>query len=71
MSEEKMCTFAGVCIQMAGLNKMWSQSCFNKGAPWDKPSRCFAKDKNCSRTALVIWALDDWTKKTEIQAENI
>lgn len=33
MNEPKIQTFAGVCIQMAGLNKMWSQSCFNSGAP--------------------------------------
>lgn len=63
MNENKIQTFAGVCIQMAGLNKMWSQSCFSKGAPWDKPSRYFAKDKNCSKTALVMWTLDDLKKK--------
>lgn len=55
-------TFAGVCIQIAGLKRMWSHNCFSRGAPWDNPSKYFANDKNCSRTALVIWTLDDWGK---------
>lgn len=42
---------------------MWSHNCFSRGAPWDNPSKYFANDKNCSRTALVIWTLDDWGKK--------
>lgn len=41
---------------------MWSHNCFSSGAPWDNPSKYFANDKNCSRTALVIWTLDDWRK---------
>lgn len=41
---------------------MWSHNCFSRGAPWDNPSKYFANDKNCSRTALVIWTLDDWGK---------
>ena len=56
-------TLAGVCIQMAALKRTWSQSCFRSGAPWGKPSRYFAKDRNCSSTALVMWTRDDWTKE--------
>lgn len=55
-------TFAGVWIQIAGLKRIWSHNCFSRGAPWESPSRYFAKDRNCSSTALVIWTLDDWKK---------
>lgn len=55
-------TLAGVCIQMAALKRTWSQSCLRRGAPWGKPSRYLAKDRNCSSTALVMWTRDDWTK---------
>lgn len=58
-------TFAGVCIQMAGLNRIWSHSCFSKGAPCDNPSRYFANDRNCSNTALVMWTLEDWRKTAQ------
>lgn len=64
-------TLAGVCIQMAALKRTWSQSCLRSGAPWGKPSRYLAKDKNCSRTALVMWTRDDCTKEKVVKVEVI
>lgn len=59
-------TLAGVWIQMAALNRMWSQSCFSSGAPCVRPSRYFAKERNCSNTALVMCTRDDCTKKHKV-----
>lgn len=56
-------TLAGVCIQIAALKRTWSHSCLSSGAPWGKPSRYFAKDRNCSSTALVMWTRDDWRRE--------
>lgn len=61
--QERKSTLAGVCIQIAALKRTWSHSCLRSGAPWGKPSRYFAKDRNCSSTALVIWTRDDWGKQ--------
>ena len=58
-------TWAGVCIQMAALNRMWSHSCFSSGAPCVRPSRYLAKDRKCSSTALVMWTRDDWWTRTQ------
>ncbi len=52
-------TLAGVWIQMAALNRMWSHSCLSNGAPCVRPSRYFAKERKCSNTALVMCARDD------------
>lgn len=56
-------TLAGVWIQMAGLKRIWSHSCFSSGAPCGRPSRYFAKERNCSKTALVMCARDDCEKE--------
>lgn len=53
-------TLAGVWIQMAALNRMWSQSCFSSGAPCVRPSRYLAKERNCSSTAPVTCTREDW-----------
>lgn len=59
-------TLAGVWIQMAALNRMWSHSCFSSGAPCVRPSRYFAKERNCSNTALVMCAREDCRKKHKV-----
>lgn len=56
-------TLVGVWIQIAALNKMWSHSCFSSGAPCVRPSKYFAKESNCSSTALVMCARDDYQKQ--------
>ncbi len=53
-------TFAGMWIQIAALNRIWSQSCLRRGAPWVRPFRYLAKARNCSRTALVTCIRDAW-----------
>lgn len=55
-----MRTLVGVWIQMAALNRMWSHSCFSSGAPCVRPSKYLAKERNCSSTALVMCARDDY-----------
>lgn len=56
-------TLAGVWIQMAALNRMWSHSCFSSGAPCVRPSRYFAKERNCSKTAPEMCSRDDCREK--------
>lgn len=53
-------TFAGMWIQIAALNRIWSQSCLRRGAPWLRPFRYLAKARNCSKTALVTCIRDAW-----------
>lgn len=48
---------------MAALNKMWSHSCFCNGAPCVSPSKYLAKERNCSSTALVMCARDDYERQ--------
>lgn len=63
-------TLAGVWIQMAALNRMWSHSCFKRGAPCVRPSRYFAKQRNCSNTALVMCAREDCRDKHKVVSNN-
>lgn len=63
-------TLAGVWIQMAALNRMWSHSCFSSGAPCVRPSRYFAKERNCSNTALVMCTRDDCRWKHKVMFNN-
>lgn len=59
-------TLAGVWIQMAALNRMWSHSCFSSGAPCVRPSRYLAKDRNWSNTAPVTWTREDCRKENKV-----
>lgn len=63
-------TLAGVWIQMAALNRMWSHSCFSSGAPCVRLSRYFAKERKCSNTALVMCTRDDCRKKHKVTLNN-
>lgn len=56
-------TLAGVWIQMAALNRMWSHSCFSSGAPCVRPSRYLAKERNCSSTEPVTCTREDWRRE--------
>lgn len=59
-------TLAGVWIQMAALNRMWSHSCFSSGAPCVRPSRYLAKDRNWSNTAPVTCTREDCRKENKV-----
>lgn len=63
-------TLVGVWIQIAALNKMWSHSCFSSGAPCVRPSKYFAKESNCSSTALVMCARDDYQKQCKDNVQS-
>lgn len=55
-------TLAGAWIQMAGLNRMWSQSCLSSMMPFCRLLRYLEKASTMSRTDRVTWTLEDWEK---------